>query len=477
MTVKRHLLVFLCAIPIIAIGFFAAPYAAHAIAAEETSEETYISIPLPLELSKPSDEKAWARFFEVIHRFSKDYYRVINAEEAVQKMIDGGLVSLDPHTSIMDEKEFAEMQIKIKGVFGGLGLEVNKNENGKPGILVVSPIDDTPASRAGIKAQDVIIEIDGKSTDRMPLKEAVDLMRGEPDTTVILTIWRDEVKKPFSVTLTRAIIKMVFVKYELKKDGVGYIRITSFDGETVPGLIKDAVKNLVKKNKGKKLSGVVLDLQNNPGGLLNIADDVNNLFLDGISHYVSPDMSKFGPASVTISEESREKISAKYHVGLSPDITGGVPLVVLINGGSASASEIVARTLQVYGRALVAGPRKSFGKGTVQSIIPLQTGGALRLTSSQYLIGPAGCEQVIQNVGVIPDITVKEKVKEKEKDVVEWQQEESKLAHAIERSTISNENCKYRYAFPEEQREMVLKMLDVMNLTVVAESKKEDDTK
>ncbi len=468
MTTRHRLRVFLSITSIIAIGFFAVPYASYAV--EGTSRTPYLS--LPPELSKPSDAMAWDRFLEVIDRFSKDYYRVIDAREVVQKMIEGGLTSLDPHTSIMNTEELAEMQIRARGVFGGLGIEVQKNESGKSGVLVISPIDDTPAFRAGIKAQDVIVEIDGKSTDGMSLKEAVGLMRGKPNTDVTLIIWRNGAKKPFPVTLTRAIIKIALVKYELKEDGIGYIRITSF-GETVPSLLKDAVKNLVQKNGGKKLSGVILDLQNNPGGLLDAADEVNDLFIDGISHYSSFDMDKFGPASVVISTESRGKISAATHVGLSPDITSGVPLLVLINGGSASASEIVARALQVYGRALVAGPRKSFGKGTVQTIKPLGTGGALTLTTSQYLIGPKGCEQAIQNVGVMPDIIIKEK----EKEATEWQQEESKFKDAIKRSTVSDANCKYRYAFKEEQRAMILKMLGVMNLSVIAEPKQENNVR
>ncbi len=443
------------------IGILTIPYTP----ARSDNHEATLIIPSAW-FNTEKDAEAMSRWAEAFYLFMNNYYRKLTLEEVAPKFITGGLTSLDPHTSIMNEKEFAEMQIRTSGEFGGLGIQVQKNENGQRGILVISPVDDTPASRAGIKAQDIILEIDGKSTALMQLQEAVDLMRGEPSTTIVLTVWRAGVEKPLSFTLIREIIKIKSVKYELKNEGVGYIRITNFD-EPAPALVKDAVQKLVKKNGGKRLSGVVLDLRNNPGGLLGAADEVNNLFLDGPSHYMSPDMSEFVPALVTISEEKRGKIDEKkkFHIGKSPDITGGAPLVVLINVGSASASEIVAKTLQVYGRALVVGPRNSFGKGTVQQIKPLRTGGALRLTTAQYLIGPEGCEQAIQNTGVTPDIFITGE------EPVFIEREESKLPNAVVRSTVSDANCKYHYKLPKEHVDAGVKMLEIMGLTVVEEGK------
>lgn len=430
-----------------------------AYANEEVDEAKYLMIPGSL-VKTPEDDDGWARFAEVFYIFTRKYYRPISGAEATKKMIEGGLTSLDPHTSIADEEEFSDRAVEMKGVFGGLGIEIQNNTDGKPGILIITPIDDTPASRAGIKAQDVIIEIDGQSTVGMKLTDAVKRMRGEPETTVTLTIARAGMTKPLVVTLIRAIIVIQYVKHELKQNGVGYIRVTRF-GETVTELVKKSVESLEKQNGGKQLSGVILDLRNNPGGLLHVAYQLNNLFLDGNMHNFQEDVAG---SKLMISEESRGKIleNKKYYMDESPDITGGVPLVVLVNSGSASASEIVAKTLQVFGRATVAGPTKSFGKGTVQTIVPLQTGGALTLTTSQYLIGPEGCEQVIQNIGITPDIMI-------QGDANETEKEEAKLPDAVKTSTISNANCKYRYTLPEGHKDMAFKMLRVMDLKIKTE--------
>lgn len=395
--------------------------------------------------------------------FGTEYYRRITAEEIVQKMIEGGLTSLDPHSSFMNARERAEMNTRFKGEFGGLGIEIQKNKTG-PGILVVTPMDDTPAARAGVKAQDVIIRVDGQSVLNKTIREAVELLRGEAGSTVTLVIVRKGEPEPISLILTRAVIKMQFVKYELKDGGVGMVRITSF-AEPVEKLVREAVAKLKAKNGGR-LSGFVLDLRNNPGGLLGVADDINNLFLDGRRYDTDPEISiETGCAEsrVTISTESRGEISPEYCVVSSKDIVEGIPMVILINKGSASASEIVSGVLQKYGRAVIAGTSVSFGKGTVQMIRTLRTGGALSLTTSQYLIGPKGCEQVIQNKGVTPDLFIEDPAEK----VAGNEETEAELPDAVASSTVSNENCKYHYSLPEGHMEAARGMLEKLGFNIV----------
>jgi len=291
------------------------------------------------------------------------------------------LTSLDPHSSYLNAKNYKDMQVQTRGEFGGLGIEVTM-ENGL--VKVVSPIDDTPAAKAGIKPNDFITNLDGEPVAGLTLPEAVEKMRGLVNSPIKLTI-RREGRDPFDVTLTRAIVKIQSVKSHLEGDNIGYIRITSFNEQTDSGL-QNAVKNL-KQQAGNKLVGYVLDLRNNPGGLLDQAIAVSDAFIE---------------RGEIVSTRGRRSEDAQRYNARAGDITAGLPIVVLINGGSASASEIVAGALQDHHRAVLLGT-KSFGKGSVQTIIPLPGHGAMRLTTARYYT-PSG--RSIQAKGIEPDILV-----------------------------------------------------------------------
>jgi carboxyl-terminal processing protease len=273
------------------------------------------------------------------------------------------------------------MQVQTRGEFGGLGLEVSQ-ENGM--IKVVSPIDDTPAAKAGIKPGDLIVQIDGEPTSNLTLTEAVDKMRGPANSTIKVTIRREQ-KEPFDVTMTRAVIKVQSVRYHMEQNNVAYVRITSFSEQTDSGL-NNAVASM-KQQAGGKLAGLVLDLRNNPGGLLDQAIAVSDAFLE---------------RGEIVSTRGRRPEEVQRYNARPGDIMDGKPIVVLINGGSASASEIVAGALQDHHRALLLGTR-SFGKGSVQTIMPLAGGGAMRLTTARYYT-PSG--RSIQAKGIEPDIAV-----------------------------------------------------------------------
>jgi carboxyl-terminal processing protease len=304
----------------------------------------------------------------------------------IESAINGMLNGLDPHSSYMDVKNFSEMQVETRGEFGGLGIEVTM-EDGL--IKVVAPIDDTPAARAGILANDLIVEIDGTPTKGLNLQEAVDKMRGPVNTPIKLKIMRKGQDKPVDMTLTREVIHVRSVRYRKEGDDVGYIRITQFN-ELAGRELKKALQELSTQIPPDKLKGFILDLRNNPGGLLDQAIAVSNEFLDR-GEIVS--LRGRDP-------EEAQRFAAKSDPG---DLTKGKPLIVLINGGSASASEIVAGALQDDKRATIVGTR-SFGKGSVQTIIPLGAGnGALRLTTARYYT-PSG--KSIQAQGVSPDIEV-----------------------------------------------------------------------
>jgi carboxyl-terminal processing protease len=320
-------------------------------------------------------------FAEVFERVRSDYVEPVNDEALVESAINGMLTSLDPHSSYLNAKNYKEMQVETHGEFGGLGLEVTM-ENGL--VKVVSPIDDTPAAKAGIKPNDLIIQVDDQPVAGLTLPDAVEKMRGPVNNDIKLTI-RREGRDPFDVTLTRAIVKIQSVKSHLEGDNIGYIRITSFNEQTDSGL-QNAVKNL-KQQAGNKLVGYVLDLRNNPGGLLDQAIAVGNSFLP--------------KGTEVVSTRGRGDVVQRYPT-TSGDVTGSLPIVALINGGSASASEIVAGALQDYHRAVLLGT-KSFGKGSVQTIIPLPGHGAMRLTTARYYT-PSG--RSIQAKGIEPDILV-----------------------------------------------------------------------
>src|ERR1700761_1017231 len=321
-------------------------------------------------------------FSDAFERVRANYVRPVKDSELVDAAIQGMVSNLDPHSSYMDAKMYGDMQITTKGQFGGVGIEVTQ-EDGV--IKVISPIDGTPASRAGIKTNDRIIGIDGTSIAGLQLNEAIDKMRGAAGSKITLTILREGEKKPFDVTLVRAMVSVAAATYRREGD-IGYIRLPGFDEQTADGL-EHAVRDL-KKQIGPGLRGYVLDLRNNPGGLLDQAVQVSDDLLD---------------SGEIVSTRGRRPEDTERFDAKGGDITDGKPIVVLINGGTASASEIVSGALQDHKRATIIG-MTSFGKGSVQTIIPLgEGGGALRLTTARYFT-PSG--HSIQAQGIIPDIAV-----------------------------------------------------------------------
>ncbi len=321
-------------------------------------------------------------FGEVMERAKVSYVEDVSDKKLIESAINGMLSSLDPHSSFLDDQSFKYMSEQTKGKFGGLGIEVTM-ENGV--VKVVSPIDDTPASKAGLKPGDYITNIDGEAVMGMTLNDAVDKMRGKIGSKVKLTIRRIN-EKPLEVTLKREEIKIQSVKNSIKADDVAYIRISSFS-EDVDTMTAKAIKD-AKKKLGDKLKGVVIDVRNNPGGLLDQAVNVSDLFLD---------------KGEIVSTRSRNEEDTVKYTAKEGDIAKGLPIVVIINDGSASASEIVAGALQDHKRAIILG-EKSFGKGSVQTVIPLGKYGAMRLTTARYYT-PSG--RSIQAKGIEPDIEVK----------------------------------------------------------------------
>jgi carboxyl-terminal processing protease len=327
-------------------------------------------------------------FGDVFEKIRTDYVEKPDDQKLVEAAINGMLTSLDPHSSYMDAKAFNDMQVQTRGEFGGLGIEVTQ-ENGF--IKVVTPIDDTPAAHAGILSGDIIAAIDGEAVDGMTLNQAVDKMRGEPNTVVTLKILRGAKRQARDVKLTRAVIEIKSVRSAKKGDDIGYIRITQFNEQTADG-VRDALLKFQTDIPKDKLKGYILDLRNNPGGLLDQSIAVVNAFVD------------HGEIVSTRGRNADETMRYNARPG---DLSQGKPLIVLINGGSASASEIVAGALQDHKRATIIGTR-SFGKGSVQTIIPLgQDNGALRLTTARYYT-PSG--RSIQAQGIEPDIVVMEDV-------------------------------------------------------------------
>jgi carboxyl-terminal processing protease len=336
--------------------------------------------------AKPANDKSELYqqlnlFGDVLERIRRDYVEPADEKALMENAINGMLSSLDPHSSYMNPKTYKDMQVQTKGEFGGLGIEVTM-ENGV--IKVVSPIDDTPASKAGIQPGDLIFALDGEPVQGMTLQEAVEKMRGKVGSPIKLGIRRAN-KDPFDVTLNRDTIKVKSVRYHLEGGDIGYIRVTSFTEQTTSG-VTDAVEKL-KKEAGNKLKGFVLDLRNNPGGLLDQAIALSDAFLE---------------KGEIVSVKARKAEDVQRWNAKPGDITGGLPLVVLVNGGSASASEIVAGALQDQHRALILGTR-SFGKGSVQTIMQVTGGGAIRLTTALYFT-PSG--RSIQKEGIKPDIEV-----------------------------------------------------------------------
>ncbi len=328
-------------------------------------------------------------FGDVFERVKNDYVREVKDGELVENAINGMLMALDPHSSYLNPKNFSDMQVSTRGEYGGLGLEVTMEEGL---VKVISPMDGTPAARAGIKTGDLIATIDGMQIQGLTLSEAVDKMRGPVNSQIKLTILRKGEKKPLDITITRAIIRVESVRWKQEGD-IAYIRITTFNEQTEDGL-ENAV-NQTKAKIGSKLRGIVLDLRNNPGGLLDQAIAVSDAFLD---------------QGEIVSTRGRRAGDTQRYNARSGQIFTSAPVVVLINEGSASASEIVAGALQDQKRARVVGTR-SFGKGSVQTVIPLSGGvdGALRLTTAKYYT-PSG--RSIQATGIDPDILVEQKAED-----------------------------------------------------------------
>ncbi|GAB6044009.1 S41 family peptidase [Endothiovibrio diazotrophicus] len=319
-------------------------------------------------------------FTDVFAQIKRNYVEEVDDKTLLENAIRGMLSGLDPHSAFLDSDEFHELQIGTSGEFGGLGIEVNM-ENGF--VKVVAPIDDTPADKAGVKAGDLIIRLDDVPVKGMSLNEAVKVMRGKPGTDITLTIIREGQEKPLKVTITRAVIKVKSVKQRMLEPGFGYVRVTQFQSRSAAGVEK-AVEKLTKENGGP-LKGMVLDLRNNPGGVLNGAVEISDAFLDK------------GRIVYTDGRIADSKLDFNATPG---DILDGAPLVVLVNGGSASASEIVAGALQDQKRAVIVGT-KTFGKGSVQTILPLANNAGVKLTTARYFT-PSG--RSIQAEGIEPDI-------------------------------------------------------------------------
>ena len=321
-------------------------------------------------------------FGEVLEKINKEYVDEIDQSESMDSAINGLLQSLDPYSAYMSPEIFNEMQTETSGEFGGLGIEVSM-ESGV--VKVISPIDDTPASRAGIKAGDYIVKIDDTQVQGKSLAEAVDLMRGPVGSGIELTIRRRGEKKALKFNITREIIQIASVKSDLLEDNIGYIRLTSFNDNSG----KQIEKEIKKLEKNKKVKSYILDLRNNPGGLLSQAIKITDFFLNN---------------GEIVSTKSRKPSENRRWFAKQGDLTNGKTLIVLINYGSASASEIVAGALKDHKRAILLG-ENSFGKGSVQSIIPLKNDGAIRLTVAKYYL-PSG--KSISDVGVSPDIDISE---------------------------------------------------------------------
>jgi carboxyl-terminal processing protease len=308
----------------------------------------------------------------------------------IEQAINGMLNGLDPHSSYMDPKSFRDMQVQTRGEFGGLGIEVTM-EDGL--VKVVTPIDETPAAKAGVMANDVITQLDGEQVQGLTLNQAVEKMRGPVNTKIKLTIMRKGQDKPIEVSITRDVIRVRSVRSRTEGDDIGYIRITQFNEQTSEGL-KKAISDITAQIQNDKLKGYVLDLRNNPGGLLDQAISVSDAFLE---------------RGEIVSTRGRNAEETQRYSARSGDLTKNKPIIVLVNGGSASASEIVAGALQDHKRATILGTR-SFGKGSVQTIIPLgNNNGALRLTTARYYT-PSG--KSIQAKGIVPEIEVLQDVPE-----------------------------------------------------------------
>jgi len=357
-------------------------------------------------------------FSDIFSRIKSDYVEDVEDEVLLEHAIRGMLSGLDPHSTYLSPDEYNELRIGTSGEFGGLGIQVGMEDGF---VKVISPIDDTPAFKAGLEAGDLIIRLDEKTVKGLTLNEAVKIMRGKPGTDIELTVVREGEDKPLTFVVTRDIIKVKSVKNRMLDPGYGYIRISNFQSRTAPQLL-EAINSLKKENKAS-LKGLVLDLRNNPGGVLNAAAEVSDLFIN---------------KGKLVYTEGRID-NSHYEYNAKPgDILDGAPVVVLINGGSASASEIVAGALQDHRRAVVMGS-KSFGKGSVQTIQELRSGGAVKITTARYFT-PNG--RSIQGAGITPDIILDKYTVTSTEDHSIASIKESDLSNHISNPTMSDEEIK-----------------------------------
>jgi len=362
-------------------------------------------------------------FGDIFERIRSSYVKEIDEEKLIESAISGMLTSLDPHSSYMAPEDFSTMQVQTRGEFGGLGIEVTQ-ENGF--IKVVSPIDDTPADNAGIEAGDFITKVDGESTLGKTLDEAVDKMRGPVGSEIIITVVREGVDEPFDVSIIRDTIEIKAVKARSEGKTV-VLRVSSFTSKTYPNLKEGLEKEINAAGGLESINGVVVDLRNNPGGLLNQAIRVSDAFLE---------------SGEIVSTRGRRARDAERYNATPGDLTNGKPIVVLINGGSASASEIVAGALQDHHRAIIVGT-KSFGKGSVQTIIPLSSdGAAMRLTTARYYT-PSG--RSIQSLGVSPDILVEQRIRSDENpdEARNFQRFEADLENSLSNDSLTDDERKF----------------------------------
>ncbi|MCF3935447.1 S41 family peptidase [Acuticoccus sp. M5D2P5] len=345
-------------------------------------------------------------FGDVFERVKDDYVEAPNEQELIANAINGMLSSLDPHSSYMPPDDFRDMQVQTRGEFGGLGIEVTMEGEF---IKVVTPIDDTPAFEAGVLAGDLITHLDGEDVAGLTLAEAVEKMRGPVNTDIVITVRREGSDEPIDITITRDIVRIQSVKWEEIGDDIGYIRISQFNERTFDG-VRKALREISADVSDDQLKGYVIDLRNNPGGLLDQAISVSDAFLD---------------RGEIVSTRGREEDETQRYSARAGDLTNGKPVIILINGGSASASEIVAGALQDHRRATIVGTQ-SFGKGSVQTIIPLGSNGAIRLTTARYYT-PAG--RSIQAKGIEPDVEVIQPLPEELRGKVEARGEASLRGH------------------------------------------------
>jgi len=372
-------------------------------------------------------------FGEIFERVRGSYVTEPSEEELIESAINGMLTSLDPHSSYLNPKDFTDMRVQTRGEFGGLGIEVTmENEL----VKVVSPIEDTPASKAGVLAGDLITKIDGENVRGISLQQAVEKMRGEVNTPIVLTIAREGADRPIDITIIRAVIQIRSVRYRIEDGDIGFLDVNTFNEQTFDNL-EAGIEKIRAEVGDEKLKGFIVDLRLNPGGLLDQAVSVSDAFLD---------------RGLIVSTRGRNEDETRRHSARPGDLTGGKPVIVLINGGSASASEIVAGALQDHKRAAILGTR-SFGKGSVQTIIPLGGNGALRLTTALYYT-PA--DRSIQGKGIEPDIEVVQPLPEELQGRVEARGESSLRGHIVGNDEDDAGSGSIAYVPPEPKDDLQL---------------------